>query len=71
MADFVSGFWNGYVMVLVGLSISWQAGSGCYEPVRSAMGRTGGNQSAAARLLGISRAQLIYRLKQLEVGSDT
>ncbi|MEK8028850.1 sigma 54-interacting transcriptional regulator [Pseudaquabacterium rugosum] len=32
--------------------------------VRSAMAATGGNQSAAARLLGLSRSQLIYRLKQ-------
>lgn len=31
--------------------------------IRSAMSRTAGNQSAAARLLGITRAQLIYRLK--------
>ncbi|HMW23690.1 MAG TPA: sigma 54-interacting transcriptional regulator [Burkholderiaceae bacterium] len=35
------------------------------ELVRSAMTATGGNQSAAARLLGLSRAQLIYRLKGL------
>jgi DNA-binding NtrC family response regulator len=35
------------------------------ELVRSAMAATGGNQSAAARLLGLSRAQLIYRLKGL------
>ncbi|NDY93444.1 sigma-54-dependent Fis family transcriptional regulator [Ideonella livida] len=34
------------------------------ELVRSAMAATGGNQSAAARLLGLSRAQLIYRLKK-------
>ena len=33
--------------------------------IRSAMLRTGGNQSAAARLLGLTRAQLIYRLKAL------
>ena len=33
--------------------------------IRSAMARTQGNQSAAARLLGLTRAQLIYRLKQL------
>ncbi len=33
--------------------------------IRSAMARTGGNQSAAARLLGLTRAQLIYRLKAL------
>ena len=31
--------------------------------VRSAMSQTNGNQSAAARLLGLTRAQLIYRLK--------
>jgi two-component system response regulator HydG len=34
--------------------------------IRSAMQRTEGNQSAAARLLGITRAQLIYRLKNLK-----
>jgi DNA-binding NtrC family response regulator/predicted hydrocarbon binding protein len=34
--------------------------------IRSAMARTQGNQSAAARLLGITRPQLIYRLKQLK-----
>ena len=34
--------------------------------IRSAMKRTGGNQSAAARLLGLTRAQLIYRLKALK-----
>ena len=37
------------------------------ELVRSALTATAGNQSAAARLLGISRAQLIYRLKRLAV----
>lgn len=31
--------------------------------IQSAMMRTAGNQSAAARLLGLTRAQLIYRLK--------
>ena len=31
--------------------------------IRSAMARTGGNQSAAARLLGLTRAQFVYRLK--------
>lgn len=35
------------------------------ELVRSAMRMTDGNQSAAARMLGISRSQLIYRLKGL------
>lgn len=35
------------------------------ELVRSAMRMTEGNQSAAARMLGISRSQLIYRLKGL------
>ena len=39
--------------------------------IRGAMARTAGNQSAAARLLGLTRAQLIYRLKQLEAGADT
>jgi len=34
--------------------------------IRSAMARTQGNQSAAARLLGITRPQLIYRLKNLK-----
>ena len=33
--------------------------------IRSAMARTQDNQSAAARLLGITRAQLIYRLRAL------
>ncbi|EWS52837.1 Transcriptional regulator containing PAS, AAA-type ATPase, and DNA-binding domains [Methylibium sp. T29] len=33
--------------------------------IRSAMARTHDNQSAAARLLGITRAQLIYRLRAL------
>ena len=37
------------------------------ELVRSALTATDGNQSAAARLLGITRAQLIYRLKRLAV----
>jgi DNA-binding protein Fis len=32
------------------------------------MAATGGNQSAAARLLGLSRSQLIYRLKGLAQG---
>ncbi|GAA6142861.1 sigma 54-interacting transcriptional regulator [Hydrogenophaga sp. 5NK40-0174] len=35
------------------------------ELVRSAVRMTDGNQSAAARLLGITRSQLIYRLKGL------
>lgn len=34
--------------------------------INSAMERTKGNQSAAARLLGLTRAQLIYRLKVLK-----
>ncbi|MDT7837039.1 sigma 54-interacting transcriptional regulator [Aquabacterium sp. OR-4] len=38
------------------------------ELVRRAMAATGGNQSAAARLLGLSRSQLIYRLKGLAQG---
>ncbi|MES3012326.1 MAG: sigma 54-interacting transcriptional regulator [Pseudomonadota bacterium] len=33
--------------------------------IRSALAGTGGNQSAAARLLGLTRAQFIYRLKNL------
>lgn len=33
--------------------------------VRSALSSTQGNQSAAARLLGLTRAQLIYRLKAM------
>lgn len=33
--------------------------------IRRAMQRTQGNQSAAARLLGLTRAQLIYRLKSV------
>ncbi|MEK8048716.1 sigma 54-interacting transcriptional regulator [Ideonella sp. DXS22W] len=39
------------------------------ELVRRAMEATGGNQSAAARLLGLSRSQLIYRLKGLAPGA--
>ncbi len=35
--------------------------------VRQAMARTAGNQSAAARLLGISRDQLRYRLEKFEL----
>jgi DNA-binding protein Fis len=34
--------------------------------VRQAMGLSGGNQTRAAELLGISRDQLRYRLKKLE-----
>ena len=34
--------------------------------VRQAMGRSGGNQTRAAELLGISRDQLRYRLKKIE-----
>jgi DNA-binding protein Fis len=34
--------------------------------VRQAMERSGGNQTRAAELLGISRDQLRYRLKKLE-----
>jgi two-component system response regulator HydG len=37
--------------------------------VRSALASTQGNQSAAARLLGLSRAQLIYRMKTLRPGT--
>ena len=33
--------------------------------VRQAMARTGDNQSAAARLVGLSRDQLRYRLQRL------
>ncbi|MCI0659484.1 MAG: sigma 54-interacting transcriptional regulator, partial [Acidobacteria bacterium] len=40
--------------------------------VEQAMKRSGGNQTRAAELLGISRDQLRYRLKKLEgMGSDT
>jgi len=39
--------------------------------ITSAMKRTNGNQSAAARLLGLSRAQLMYRLKTLQRDEDT
>jgi transcriptional regulator with PAS, ATPase and Fis domain len=35
------------------------------EMYRAALARSGGNVSAAARLLGLSRAQLAYRLKNL------
>jgi DNA-binding protein Fis len=34
--------------------------------VRQAIDRSGGNQTRAAELLGISRDQLRYRLKKLE-----
>ena len=34
--------------------------------VRQAIERSGGNQTKAAELLGISRDQLRYRLKKLE-----
>jgi DNA-binding protein Fis len=37
--------------------------------VRQAIERSGGNQTRAAELLGISRDQLRYRLKKLE-GAD-
>jgi two-component system NtrC family response regulator len=36
--------------------------------VRQAIQRSGGNQTRAAELLGISRDQLRYRLKKLEDG---
>jgi len=36
--------------------------------VRQAIERSGGNQTKAAELLGISRDQLRYRLKKLEEG---
>jgi DNA-binding NtrC family response regulator len=36
--------------------------------VRQAIQRSGGNQTRAAELLGISRDQLRYRLKKLEEG---
>jgi two-component system, NtrC family, response regulator AtoC len=40
--------------------------------VEQAMKRSGGNQTRAADLLGISRDQLRYRLKKLEgTGLDT
>jgi DNA-binding NtrC family response regulator/predicted hydrocarbon binding protein len=35
--------------------------------IRRAIEQTGGNQAAAARLLGISRAQLIYRMKTRQI----
>jgi DNA-binding NtrC family response regulator len=38
--------------------------------VRQAIERSGGNQTRAAELLGISRDQLRYRLKKLENGQD-
>src|ERR1044071_3426504 len=39
--------------------------------VRQAIERSGGNQTKAAELLGISRDQLRYRLKKLEEGAAT
>ena len=38
--------------------------------VRQAIERSGGNQTRAAELLGISRDQLRYRLKKLDTGAD-
>jgi two-component system response regulator HydG len=38
--------------------------------INSAIRRTDGNQSAAARLLGLTRAQLIYRLNVLRRGAE-
>jgi two-component system, NtrC family, response regulator AtoC len=38
--------------------------------VRQAIERSGGNQTRAAELLGISRDQLRYRLKKLDAGGD-
>ena len=38
--------------------------------VRQAIDRSGGNQTRAAELLGISRDQLRYRLKKLDDGQS-
>ncbi len=39
--------------------------------VRQAIDRSGGNQTKAAELLGISRDQLRYRLKKLEEETES
>jgi transcriptional regulator with GAF, ATPase, and Fis domain len=39
------------------------------EIYRCALERSGGNVAAAARMLGLRRAQLAYRLKACERGS--
>lgn len=38
--------------------------------IQEALGKTGGNKTQAAQLLGISRRSLIYKLKAFEVNSD-
>jgi transcriptional regulator with GAF, ATPase, and Fis domain len=51
---------------------AWKQGMGCSldaieeQLLREAVERSAGNLSAAARLLGMTRAQLAYRLKKRE-----
>ena len=36
--------------------------------IRQVLARTGGNKSAAARLLGISKSQLFYKVRKFHIG---
>ena len=38
--------------------------------VQKALTKTGGNKTQAAKLLGISRSSLLYRLKKIEDGTN-
>ena len=57
---------GGFVLPAAGLSLEELETS----LVRQAIERSGGNQTRAAELLGISRDQLRYRLKKLDTGAD-
>ena len=39
--------------------------------IRQVLARTGGNKSAAARLLGISKSQLFYKVRKFHIGERT